>query len=97
MTGRYFSLSILVSLMILGVVWPVSAAYTGKSNAEVQEEAVSYYNRGIDYVDQENYKRATYMFRKSVQIKGDFAEAYNMLGFSLRKQGKYSKAIKSYI
>jgi Tfp pilus assembly protein PilF len=69
---------------------------TGKSKAEIQEEAISYYNRGIDYVDQEEYKRAATMFRKAIQLRGDFAEAHSMLGFSLRKQGKYGKANKSY-
>jgi tetratricopeptide (TPR) repeat protein len=96
MRERHYGVSSLAFLMILGLVWPVSAANTGKSKAEIQQEAVSYYNRGIEYVDQENYKRAEYLFRKAVQIKSDFAEAHNMLGFSLRKQGKYDKAIKSY-
>ena len=36
------------------------------------------------------------MFRKAVSLKKDFVEAYNMLGFSLRKQGNYDEAIKNY-
>jgi tetratricopeptide (TPR) repeat protein len=36
------------------------------------------------------------MFMRAVSLKKDHTEAYNMLGFSLRKSGEYEDAIKNY-
>lgn len=64
--------------------------------ANPEEQARSYYDKGVGLAEKKEYGKAAGMFRKAVSLKKDFAEAYNMLGFSLRKQGKYDKAIKSY-
>ena len=68
----------------------------GASNLNRSRSETYYYDRGLSFVEVKDYRRAASMFRRATKIKTDYAEAYNMLGFSLRKSGKYEDAIKSY-
>jgi tetratricopeptide (TPR) repeat protein len=73
-----------------------TAASTYKTKTEREGEAAGFYNQGIDYVNEGNFKRAVNLFRRAIASKRDFHEAYNMLGFSLRKIGKYEQSLKYY-
>ena len=68
------------------------SSYKGNS----EKDAVKYYDRGMKYVEDNDYVKAVRMFRIAVSKKKDHTEAYNMLGFSLRKSGRYEEAIKNY-
>ena len=42
------------------------------------------------------YSDAIASFRKAVDIKANYPEAWNELGFALRQTGNYPEAIKAY-
>jgi protein O-GlcNAc transferase len=42
------------------------------------------------------YDYAAATFKRTISLKQDFAEAYNMLGFSLRKKSNNSDTIRNY-
>ena len=48
------------------------------------------------YIEEENFLKAIAQLQKEVSRKPDNADAWNLLGFSLRKQGEYGAAETSY-
>jgi uncharacterized protein (TIGR02145 family) len=60
-------------------------------------KAVTYYAVGEIYYDEmENANKAAEYFKKAIELKGDFAEAYSYLGKISGKKEDYSKAIEFY-
>ncbi|MBT6516593.1 MAG: tetratricopeptide repeat protein, partial [Candidatus Marinimicrobia bacterium] len=55
-----------------------------------------YYNLGIAYNNQGNYTKAIESYKKAIELKPDYALAYNNLGIAYNNQGNYTKAIESY-
>jgi tetratricopeptide (TPR) repeat protein len=51
---------------------------------------------GFTASNQGRYDEAIQDFTTAISLKGDYAEAYNMLGFSTRKKGDVSKAFGYY-
>ncbi|HEY1872152.1 MAG TPA: tetratricopeptide repeat protein, partial [Chitinophagaceae bacterium] len=62
------------------------------SNADARDA----YNKGNDFLRQENYKDAAPWFQKAVAIDSEFAFAWDNLGICYRKAGEYDKAIVAY-
>jgi len=54
------------------------------------------YNKGLQAKAAKRYSDAIPSFRKAVDIKANYPEAWNELGFSLRQTGQYAEAIKAY-
>ena len=54
------------------------------------------YNRGLQYKDGKRFADAVAAFRRAVDRKADFPEAWNELGYSLRQTGKYTEALQAY-
>ena len=48
------------------------------------------------YIAEENFLKAIAQLQKEVSRKPDNADAWNLLGFSLRKQGEYGAAETAY-
>jgi tetratricopeptide (TPR) repeat protein len=78
----------------------------GSGNAGPSEEpvvkkespAVSAYNKGVDLMKQKRFAQAQGEFETAVKLDPRFAEAYNNLAFTLRKQGSanYQKSLSYY-
>jgi tetratricopeptide (TPR) repeat protein len=54
------------------------------------------YEQGMTYADSRDYGRAVETFQDAIALNDDYAEAHNMLGFSLRQMGEYARAVDSY-
>ena len=98
-TILYIFIALSVAILSAASLFGAGSGSSGGGSsfsANPEEQARSYYDKGMALAEKEKYDRAAGMFRQAVSLKKDFAEAYNMLGFSLRKQGKYDEAIKNY-
>ena len=60
------------------------------------EKAWEYYNKGLDAVKEENYKKAISYFKKAVKEDPQFAFAWDNLGINYRRLNDYDKAIECY-
>jgi tetratricopeptide (TPR) repeat protein len=52
------------------------------------------YNMGLQNKGAKRFPEAVENFRRAVDLRQDFPEAWNELGFSLRQSGQYSEAWK---
>lgn len=59
-------------------------------------DAKNAYNKGNDFLRQENYKDAIPLFEKAVAIDSEFAFAWDNLGICYRRTSEYDKAIAAY-
>jgi tetratricopeptide (TPR) repeat protein len=99
---RYTMVTAIVAGIVVFVATGLFAVGSGASGGgssftrDPEKEARIAYEKGQAYVEQKEYSKAANSFKRAISYKSDFAEAYNMLGFSLRKDGKYKAAIKQY-
>ncbi len=54
------------------------------------------YNLGLQHKEAKRFPEAVENFRRAVDLRQNFPEAWNELGFSLRQSGQYSEALKAY-
>lgn len=84
--------------MLLVLATAAGAAGNSKKKEEAKGDAVSVYNEGVDLMKEGDCKAAAGKFQKAIQMKDDFAEAHNNLGYCLRKLGeaRYGQALEHY-
>ncbi len=58
--------------------------------------AISHYNRGTEYMNQEEYDQAILCFDKAIEIKPKFAQAYCDRGSAYKEQDRLEQAISDY-
>jgi tetratricopeptide (TPR) repeat protein len=100
------SIVFLVSLFIAGALFASgSSGGSGGSSsggggatkaASSTPSAIDWYNKGSAASDAGKYQEAINDFQQAISVKADYAEAYNMLGFSTRKIGKVKDAFAYY-
>lgn len=54
------------------------------------------YNMGLRHKEAKRFPDAVESFRRAVDLRPNFPEAWNELGFSLRQSGQYAEALKAY-
>lgn len=54
------------------------------------------YNRGLQAKAAQRFAEAAADFRRAVDLRSDFPEAWNELGFALRQTGQYAEALTAY-
>lgn len=54
------------------------------------------YNRGLQAKAAKRFPDAITSFRKAVDIRANYPEAWNELGFALRQTERYAEAVKAY-
>ena len=54
------------------------------------------YNRGLRARAAKDWTSAVGAFRKAVELRPGFAEAWNELGYAHRNQGRYEESIRAY-
>lgn len=54
------------------------------------------YSRGVAARNAKDWGTAAVAFRKAVDLRPSFPEAWNELGYALRNQGKYPDSLKAY-
>jgi tetratricopeptide (TPR) repeat protein len=95
---RLFSRFLCLTLLLTVAMPQASmAAGGGMAPAPVApRSAEAEYNKGLQAKDAKRYSDAISSFRKAVDIKSNYPEAWNELGFALRQSGQYPEAIKAY-
>ncbi len=72
---------------------PPSAAPTRAPAGSTAEDE---YSRGFRARTAKDWPTAVAAFRRAVELKPGYAEAWNGLGYALRNQGKYQESLKAY-
>jgi tetratricopeptide (TPR) repeat protein len=69
-----------------------------KPAAKQEKPAVSAYNQGVELMKNKRFAEAQSKFEQAIKLDPNFAEAYNNLAFTLRKQGSanYQKSLAFY-
>lgn len=91
----------LISASIMVMLAFSSNAFAAGSSSKPASDTrpgVSEYNSGVKLMKQGSYKRAERKFEDALKKNSRMAEAYNNLGYSLRKQGteNYQEALGHY-
>ncbi len=55
--------------------------------------AIAHYNRGLAYLDKDEYDRAIADLSEAIRLKRDYAEAFNNRGIAYIRKGEYDRAI----
>jgi len=75
---------------------PSSPAVEQRRQSPAQASAQSEYNRGVRARVATDWATAISAFRRAAELQPDFPEAWNELGFALRKQGRYADSLDAY-
>lgn len=63
---------------------------------EFESSADADYKAGLEAKAGKRYAAAADSFRRAVEARPNFPEAWNELGFALRQTGKYEEALRAY-
>ncbi len=88
-----------VSLLLAGTLYAVGSSggsAGGSVTPAMGKSALDWYNAGYAASQAESYQEAIGNFQKALSLNSDYAEAYNMLGFCLRKLGRVKEAFSYY-
>jgi tetratricopeptide (TPR) repeat protein len=75
---------------------PSAPAVEQRRQSPAAASARSEYDRGARARVAEDWATAITAFRRAVDLRPDFAEAWNELGFALRQQGRYADSLAAY-
>jgi Flp pilus assembly protein TadD len=82
---------------VMGLLWPVFEVGSAPMLAPTPESvADSHYTAGLEAKAAKRFAAAVESFRRAVEDRPDFPEAWNELGFALRQTGRYQDALKAY-
>lgn len=86
-----------VAWVVLGTP-AFAAGTTAKPETDDSPEEVRLYNQGTEHLKKGNWDQAALKLRRALEVKEDFAEAHNNMGYALRKMGGefYEEALKHY-
>ena len=97
---RLLSLCAVVSMAALPAFGSGSggAGSSGEPVVKAESPAVTAYNQGVDFMKARQFAQAEGKFEQAVKLDPGFAEAYNNLAFTLRKQGpaNFQKSLAYY-
>jgi Flp pilus assembly protein TadD len=69
---------------------------TPSSRGPVQTPAEEEYGKGVRAKRAKEWSVAVASFKKATELKPDFPEAWNELGYALRNVGSYPDSVKAY-
>ena len=85
-----------VAIMVLGLMALPGAAYALGSTSTPEPEQADLYQQAEELIDDEDYAEAIPLLQQSIQEKGEYADALNLLGYANRKLGDKAKAMTYY-
>ena len=85
----------IVCLAVAGSVFASGSGGGGMASRN-PSSAEDWYNVGYEKSNAGKYQEAIGDFKSALSLKGDYAEAYNMLGFCTRKLGNVTEAFAYY-
>lgn len=75
---------------------PSSPAVEERRQSPAAADADTEYNRGVRARVMQDWTTAVLAFRQAVSMRGNFADAWNELGYALRNQGRYEESLDAY-
>jgi tetratricopeptide (TPR) repeat protein len=86
--------------IILGAVFFFLAGCATEKPAEraplPQETAQTYFNRGVEFSQKGDFKKAVSDYNKAIDVNPEFVVAYLNRGYSYSRMGEFDKAISDY-
>lgn len=86
----------LVLLLAPGTARPVGSGPAPTPTPASPRSAETDYMAGLRAKTAKQYATAVTFFRRAVDARPDFPEAWNELGYALRQTGKYEEALTAY-
>lgn len=87
-------LPLALTVGLLASVYDVGSAPILEATPETAADAD--YNAGLHEKGAKRFPSAVASFRRAVDARPNFPEAWNELGFALRQTGKYDEALRAY-
>lgn len=87
------------STLVIAFCLPVAAEAVGSGPTTAPDPAPAAeveYDKGLRAKEATRFAEAVADFRRAVDRRPNFAEAWNELGFALRQTGQYAEALKAY-
>ena len=84
------------AIVVLGLLAIPGATYAAGSSSSSESAKPDLYKQAEDLIDDEEYAKAIPLLQKSIQQKGEYADAFNLLGYANRKLGDKAKAMTYY-
>jgi tetratricopeptide (TPR) repeat protein len=84
------------AIIVLGLLALPGVGYAAGTSSSEPAAQPDLYKQAKDLVDDEEYAKAIPLLEQSIQQKGEYADALNLLGYSNRKLGDMSKAMTYY-
>lgn len=81
---------------IIFVVLIINFAHLSNSYATEFDDAIEFYNKGIEASERNEYEKSIIYFTKAINIQDDFAIALNSRGYSFYKTNNYYNAITDF-
>ena len=75
---------------------PSSPAVEQRRQSPAEATAQTEYNRGVRARVARDWATAITAFRRAAELRPDFPDAWNELGFALRNQGRYADSLDAY-
>ena len=85
-----------VAIVALGLLALPAVGYAAGSSSSSEEAKPDLYKQAEDLIDDEEYAEAIPLLQQSIQQKGEYADALNLLGYANRKLGDKVKAMTYY-
>jgi Flp pilus assembly protein TadD len=85
-----------VVVVVLGLLAVPALAYAAGSSSNDEPSQPDLYKQAKNLIDDEKYAKAIPLLQKSIQQKGEYADALNLLGYANRKLGDKAKAMTYY-
>jgi Flp pilus assembly protein TadD len=87
---------VLALIVAAPAVARAESAPSPSSRGPVQSPAEEEYGKGMRAKRAKEWSVAVASFRKAAELKPDFPEAWNELGYALRQEGNYPASVKAY-
>jgi tetratricopeptide (TPR) repeat protein len=86
----------LMALPGVGYAMSTNSSSSSSSSSSSDPAGPDLYKQAQGLIDQKEYAQAIPLLQQSIQQKGEYADALNLLGFANRKLGNQSKAMTYY-
>jgi Flp pilus assembly protein TadD len=85
-----------VAIVALGLLALPAVGYAAGSSSSSESAKPDLYEEAEELIDDEDYAEAIPLLQQSIQEKGEYADALNLLGYANRKLGDKAKAMTYY-
>jgi len=85
-----------IAVVVVGLLAIPGLSYAAGSSSSAPAEQPDLYKQAKELVDEQHYAQAIPLLEQSIEQKGEYADALNLLGFSNRKLGNMNKAMTYY-